>query len=93
MSPIRLLSPQEQTFKMAMSVLSPNSSALPPGADVLEACARLPVLTHNGHSRRHDLAGIAHASTQGERNLLPYRDHSSAMYLMDDATIGLWRES
>ena len=34
MPPERLLSPQEQTFKMAMSALSPNSFALHPEADV-----------------------------------------------------------
>ncbi|MCZ6587795.1 MAG: hypothetical protein O7B24_07630, partial [Alphaproteobacteria bacterium] len=34
---------------MAMSALAPISSALPPEADVLEACARLPVLTQSGH--------------------------------------------
>ncbi len=45
MPPERLLSPQERTFKNAMSALYPISSALPPGADVLKACARFPVLT------------------------------------------------
>ena len=45
---------QEQTLKIVMSALSPISSALPPGADVIEACARLPVLTHNGHRSAPD---------------------------------------
>ncbi len=49
MPPIRLLTPQQQTFKMTMSALSLISSALPPTADVFEACARLPVLTLSGH--------------------------------------------
>ena len=49
MPQIRLLTPQERTFKIAMSALTPITSALPPGADVLEACARLPGLTLSGH--------------------------------------------
>ena len=48
MSELRPLYPQQRTFKMAMSALSPISSALPPIADVLEACARLPLLTQSG---------------------------------------------
>ena len=34
MPPIRLLTPQEQTFKMALSALSPNPSAVHPRADL-----------------------------------------------------------
>ncbi len=42
--------PPKPDLQVATSALSTISSALPPEADVLEACARLPVLTLSGHS-------------------------------------------
>jgi hypothetical protein len=51
MPPERLLSPQEQTFKIAMSAYPPISSALPLEADLPGGVVKGLNVTHNGQSR------------------------------------------
>ena len=46
----RLLTPQERTFKIAMSALTLISPALLIGADLFGGCCKQPVLTQRGLS-------------------------------------------
>ena len=53
MPPIRLLTPQEQTFKMAMSVIPILMSVVRGKADQIRGCHKQPLLTRSGRSANY----------------------------------------